>query len=181
MTARRLHHVGLEVADLERSLAFYRDLLGLTVTDEGEGGGPDTDELVGAEGMRFRYAELDLGADQLLELIQPLGPAALPHAPRPAARPPSARTSACSSTTSTRRTVGSREAGHPTRSAPVELQEGDAWQGVRALYVADPDGHHRRAAAASLGRSSSRASRRRARRATCRPARALPRSPSRAA
>ncbi len=80
VTARRLHHVGLEVADLERSLAFYRDLLGLTVTDEGEGGGPDTDELVGAEGMRFRYAELDLGADQLLELIQPLGPAALPQA-----------------------------------------------------------------------------------------------------
>ena len=69
-----------QVADLERSLAFYRDLLGLTVTDEGEGGGPDTDELVGAQGMRFRYAELDLGADQLLELIQPLGPAAFPQA-----------------------------------------------------------------------------------------------------
>ncbi len=139
MTARRLHHLGLEVADLERSLAFYRELLGLTVTDEGEGGGPDTDELVGAEGMRFRYAELDLGADQLLELIQPLEPAALPHA-HPAARPPSGAHVGLLVDDIDDAFRRLQRAGHPTRSDPVELQDGDAWRGVRALYVADPDG-----------------------------------------
>jgi glyoxylase I family protein len=137
-TPARFHHVGLQVEDIDRSLAFYRDLLGLRVTDEGEGGGPDTDELTGVQGLRFRFAELDLGAGQLLELIEPLGSAAL--APRDAARP------------SSRAHVGVlvddidetyrrlQAAGTSTRSAPVELQEGGAWLGVRALYAADPDG-----------------------------------------
>jgi len=139
MTAGHLHHIGLEVADLDRSLVFYRDLLGLTVTDEGEGGGPDTDELVGAAGMRFRYAELNLGADQLLELIQPLGPAALPHVPDTAQRSSHAHMGlVIDDIDEAYRRL--KEAGLPTRSAPVELQEGDAWRGVRALYAADPDG-----------------------------------------
>jgi len=140
VSARRLHHVGLEVADLECSLAFYRDLLGLAVTDEGEGGGPDTDELVGAEGLRFRFAELDLGADQLLELIQPLGPAALPSAPEATRSLPGAHIGlTVSDIDEIYRRL--RKAGIPTRSAPVSLQEGGAWRGVRALYTADPDGH----------------------------------------
>ncbi len=140
MTGRRLHHVGLQVADLDRSLAFYRDLLGLRVTDEGEGGGPDTDELVGARDVRFRFAELALGAGQLLELIEFLGPAALP--PTPETTEPPARVHVgfvVDDIDETYRRLQS--AGVPTRSAPVELQEGAAWRGARALYTADPDGH----------------------------------------
>ena len=140
MRERRLHHVGLQVADLDRSLTFYRDLLGLAVTDEGEGGGPDTDELVGARGMRFRFAELALGVDQLLELIEPLEPAALPPTPAVAESPARAHLGlVVDDIDETYRRL--RQAGMPTRSAPVELQEGGAWQGVRALYAADPDGH----------------------------------------
>jgi lactoylglutathione lyase len=138
LKGRRLHHIGLEVVDLNRSLAFYRDLLGLRVTDEGEGGGPDTDELVGAEGMRFRYAELDLGADQLLELIQPLAPAT-DRAPA-AGRSPSVAHVGLVVNDIDEAYGRLKAAGLPTRSAPVELQEGGAWQGVRALYAADPDG-----------------------------------------
>ena len=139
MKKRPLHHVGLEVADLDRSLSFYHDLLGLAVTDQGEGGGPDTDELVGAEGMRFRFAELDLGADQLLELIQPLRPAA--RAPKSdSARSPSGAHVGLvvDDIDETYRRI--QAAGLPTRSAPVQLQEGGAWQGVRSLYACDPDG-----------------------------------------
>ena len=35
----RLGHVGIHVNDLEKSLHFYRDVLGLTVTDEDRGAG----------------------------------------------------------------------------------------------------------------------------------------------
>ena len=40
MGARRLHHTGYTVSDLDRSVAFYRDLLGCEVlaTQEKEGG-----------------------------------------------------------------------------------------------------------------------------------------------
>ncbi|MEY2621648.1 MAG: hypothetical protein RIT26_1468 [Pseudomonadota bacterium] len=36
---QRVAHVGVFVTDLERSIAFYRDILGLTVTDEDRGPG----------------------------------------------------------------------------------------------------------------------------------------------
>jgi lactoylglutathione lyase len=147
---RRLHHVGLEVADLDRSLEFYRDLLGLEVTAEGDGGGPDTDELVDARGLRFRYAELALGADQLLELIQELGHATAPQTPR--SRPVVASAPAPAGPLprvhigivvddidlAYRRLCDARVS---TRSGPVDLQEDGAWRGVRALYASDPDGH----------------------------------------
>lgn len=55
-----LHHVSLLVADTERALGFYRDLLGLPVS-------PERPE------MAFAGAWLDLGAQQihLLELPSP--------------------------------------------------------------------------------------------------------------
>ena len=38
MTVRGIDHVGIAVASLEAALGFYRDLLGLRVTDEGQDG-----------------------------------------------------------------------------------------------------------------------------------------------
>lgn len=42
-----LDHVSISVADLDRSLAFYRDLLGLPVLGRGEESGGDIETITG--------------------------------------------------------------------------------------------------------------------------------------
>ena len=74
MTVRDIDHAGIAVASLEAALHFYGDLLGLRVTDQGEDGGPELDGITGLSGVRIRYAELDLGAGQLLEVIETIAP-----------------------------------------------------------------------------------------------------------
>jgi catechol 2,3-dioxygenase-like lactoylglutathione lyase family enzyme len=53
---RRIHHVGITVADLDRSLVFYRDLLGMAVL--GRSDDEDVGVIVGLPGARVvRRAE----------------------------------------------------------------------------------------------------------------------------
>jgi catechol 2,3-dioxygenase-like lactoylglutathione lyase family enzyme len=75
MNVRGLDHVSVTVADLDRSLAFYRDLLGLRVREIGEEDGGQMATIVGFPGVRFRYADVELGGGQILELLQYLEPA----------------------------------------------------------------------------------------------------------
>lgn len=65
-------HIGLTVSELERSVAFYKDVLGLEYVGEMEMGGPETAALFQREGCRARVAYLrtaDANA-ALVELIQ---------------------------------------------------------------------------------------------------------------
>jgi catechol 2,3-dioxygenase-like lactoylglutathione lyase family enzyme len=102
VTVRGIDHAGIAVASLEAALHFYRDLLGLGVTDQGEDGGPELDAITGQSGVRIRYAELDLGAGQVLEVIEAITPAGMQLTQQPSAA--------------------------------------GAWNGVRCVYVEDPDG-----------------------------------------
>lgn len=72
-------HVGLTVSDMEKSLAFYRDILGLRFCGELMMEGDETDALFGRKGCRARVAYLN-GSDTLgaptVELIQFLSPTA---------------------------------------------------------------------------------------------------------
>ena len=82
MKLRGLDHVSVTVADLDRSLSFYRDLLGLRVREAGEEEGGQMATIVGFPGVRFRYADVELGGGQILELLQYLEPAGTPIAQR---------------------------------------------------------------------------------------------------
>jgi catechol 2,3-dioxygenase-like lactoylglutathione lyase family enzyme len=64
-----MHHLGLTVADLERSIRFYRDLLGLTLVRRRPGVDADYAGLP----TGFPGVVLDFDPDEYtLELFQPL-------------------------------------------------------------------------------------------------------------
>ena len=69
----------MTVGDLDRSLRFYRDLLGLPVRATGEEGAPHLAAITGLEGARVRYADLDAGGGRLVVLLQYLAPMPRPR------------------------------------------------------------------------------------------------------
>jgi glyoxylase I family protein len=138
MTVRGIDHAGITVASLGAALHFYRDLLGLRVTDEGEDSGPELDAISGLSGMRMRYAELDLGAGQLLEVIeyQPAEGNALVQGPRdPGASHLALRVDDVDALYERLVAAGVTVPGRPTTiTAP------GPWLGARCVYAEDPDG-----------------------------------------
>ncbi|MFC4437964.1 MULTISPECIES: VOC family protein [Natrialbaceae] len=68
MTTLSAHHVGITVSDLEKTLPFYRDTLGLSVVDRFEVGGDAFADAVDVDGASARFAHLE--ADGIrLELV----------------------------------------------------------------------------------------------------------------
>jgi catechol 2,3-dioxygenase-like lactoylglutathione lyase family enzyme len=72
LKVRRAHHTGFTVANLERSLHFYRDLLGLEVVGEQPGTAEYLATVTGFPGVRLRMAFLRApgGGDHILELLE---------------------------------------------------------------------------------------------------------------
>jgi len=68
---RNIRHFGIVVRDMERSLAFYRDLLGMEIRNRKEEKGLYLDTLLGVENGEILTAKLSSGAgSSLLELIE---------------------------------------------------------------------------------------------------------------
>lgn len=55
----RIYHVGLTVSDLDRSVAFYRDILGLEFQGELMMAGEETDKLFHRRNCKARIAYLN--------------------------------------------------------------------------------------------------------------------------
>jgi catechol 2,3-dioxygenase-like lactoylglutathione lyase family enzyme len=85
MTAiRGAHHTSFTVANLEQSLSFFRDLLGLEVLGTREIGDAYFGRIVGLPGCRVKAALLRIpGSDHYLELFEYLTPAGQAFQPRP--------------------------------------------------------------------------------------------------
>ena len=73
VVAQSVASVGFTVPDMERSIAFYRDVLTFKQINDVEVDGPDYDQLYGVFGVRARIVRLQLG-EQQLELTQFLAP-----------------------------------------------------------------------------------------------------------
>ena len=65
--------VGFTVSDMDRSIAFYRDVLTFKPVSDVEVDGPEYDRLWGVFGVRARVVRMQLGGQQL-ELIEFLSP-----------------------------------------------------------------------------------------------------------
>jgi catechol 2,3-dioxygenase-like lactoylglutathione lyase family enzyme len=76
-------HVGISVANLERTVGFYRDLLGMEVIQEVPFAGERYEAILGLKGAKGRIAILRLGSLELefFEFTHPAGRAADPKRP----------------------------------------------------------------------------------------------------
>jgi catechol 2,3-dioxygenase-like lactoylglutathione lyase family enzyme len=75
-TPRTIHHTGYTVADLDLSLHFYHDLLGMEVVATQEKQGGYLAAIVGYPDAHVRMAHLRVpGADHVVELFEYLAPA----------------------------------------------------------------------------------------------------------
>ncbi len=136
-----LHHVGLTVSDIERSVEFYRDVLGMTLIRRR----PHVDadyvaQQTGYEGVALSVASFQVSphSPQSLEVVQYLnhsGPPIEPATNRPG-------------TSHLCLTVNDLDACHRDLSAqgvrfkspPVLITAGPN-QGGRVVYFLDPDGY----------------------------------------
>ncbi len=133
-----IDHVSVTSGDIDRSLAFYRDLLGLSLRARGDDLGPDELEITGVADASARWADLELAEGQVLELIEYTAPRGTPtrlEPNDPGATHISLRVSDVDA-------VHARlvEAGVSVRSEPVTISAPGAWEGVRCFYASDPDG-----------------------------------------
>lgn len=130
-------HTGLTVSSLERSLAFYRDVLGLEVVMEQEKEGGYLAAIVGYPGAHVRMAHLVTpggGTIELFEYLEPPG-SGTPLEPRNVGI-----THVCLVVADVHAAYARLvEAGATPLSAPVEIDTG-ANRGAFGLYVRDPDG-----------------------------------------
>ena len=133
---RRIHHVGITVAQLDRSLVFYRDVLGMKVVglcDE-----EDVGAIVGLPGARARIADLDAGNGQILELLEYLSPDGASQAHRPdlvGSCHISLQVDDLSAALSRLAIAGVVPVGEPAK-----LSGGGVWQDCLVVYLRDPDG-----------------------------------------
>lgn len=65
-----MRHTGIVVKNLQKSLQFYRDLLGLSVWKQEVETGEYIDNVVGVSCVTIEWAKLRVGEDMLLELLE---------------------------------------------------------------------------------------------------------------
>jgi catechol 2,3-dioxygenase-like lactoylglutathione lyase family enzyme len=134
-----IHHTGLTVADLDRSLRFWRDAMGMEVVFEQEKAGGYLEAIVGEPGAHVLMAHLAFGGEgPRIELFQYLAPSGGQHLSRPADVGFAHVCVACDDLDE--RLERLIAAGGTPFSKPVEVDTG-VNKGGRSVYLRDPDGH----------------------------------------
>lgn len=131
-------HTGFQVADLDRSLRFYEDVLGLTVRVRRVVVDPYVGRIVGYEGVEIHQAFLDVpGSDHWLELLE------YRAVERAAVDPATANPGTAHLCLVVRDLAALvqrlRVHGHELAGELVEVPHGPN-EGALAVYVKDPDG-----------------------------------------
>ena len=137
---RGVHHAGVTVSNLDRALAFYRDVLGLEVFVQAERRNETIGAIVGYPGAALKLAFVGVPGDsariELLEYLEPRGDGGDGETYRPATGHVCFRVDDIDALY-----AQIADAGYAPRSpAPVSITEGPN-AGARAFYVRDPDGY----------------------------------------
>jgi catechol 2,3-dioxygenase-like lactoylglutathione lyase family enzyme len=130
-----IDHTAVVVADTEASLAFYRDVLGLSVAGESENRGLEQERLAKLSPVRVRVTSLRAAAGPGVELLEYLEPGG--GRDRPADLRPNDLAH-----WRTRLAVPSAALAAQRLRAPAPAEFADVRIGYRrAFLAADPDGH----------------------------------------
>jgi catechol 2,3-dioxygenase-like lactoylglutathione lyase family enzyme len=134
--------VGITVGDLERSVAFYRDVLSFSVVKQEEATGAPLEQLEGVFGAHVRSARLELGSEAVV-LTQYLAPRGRPIPPETRSNDRAFQHVAIVVSDMDRAYAALRE--RRVRYVSTEPQTLPRWNkgaaGIRAFYFADPDDH----------------------------------------
>jgi len=134
-----LHHTGLTVSDLERSLHFWRDAMGMEELFQQEKEGGYLEAIVREPGAHVRMAHLAFGGEgPRIELFQYLAPSGGQHLSRPADQGFVHVCVACEDLDERMKRLVA--AGGTPFSEPVVIDTG-VNRGGRGVYLRDPDGH----------------------------------------
>ena len=134
-----LHHTGLTVSDLERSLHFWRDAMGMEELFQQEKEGGYLEAIVREPGAHVRMAHLAFGGEgPRIELFQYLAPSGGQHLSRPADQGFVHVCIACGDLDERMKRLVA--AGGTPFSEPVVIDTG-VNRGGRGVYLRDPDGH----------------------------------------
>lgn len=140
--ARSVGAIAMTVADADRSVAFYSQVLGFEKLSDVEVWGRDPEELLGVFGLRLRVVRLRL-SDEVIELHEYLTPSGRPMPPDSRANDRWFQHVAIIVSDMDRAYARLRE--HHVRHASPAPQRLPDWNpnagGIRAFYFKDPDGH----------------------------------------
>jgi len=134
-----IDHFGATVSDIDRSLGFWRDLLGLEEVGRGIAEWRHIDRLVALEDTKIEWVELRVPGGSTVELIRYHRP---PGVPVPIGEENDPGRSHLSLLVDDLVTVMDelRAAGVRSRTdAPIDMERG-AYAGGKGAYVFDPDG-----------------------------------------
>jgi glyoxylase I family protein len=131
-------HTGITVSNLERSLAFWRDVLGFEFSHSAHQTGDRVEQITGVRGAELKLAVLKTPAGHKIELLEYFAPA---DRSRAELRPCEVGHVHVALTVDNLDAVLKKIADSGWRSAgePQTLKEGPN-AGKRVVYVFDPDG-----------------------------------------
>jgi catechol 2,3-dioxygenase-like lactoylglutathione lyase family enzyme len=134
--------VGMTVADMDRSIAFYGQVLGFRKVSDVEAWGAELERLQGVFGLRVRVVRMQLGAEQI-ELTEYLTPRGRPIPVDSRSNDRWFQHIAIIVSDMDRAYAWLRE--HRVEHASPAPQRLPDWNpnagGIRAFYFRDPDGH----------------------------------------
>lgn len=140
MELTAIHHAGLVVSDLDRSIYFYHDILGLPFANEPTPWfeGPDLARGVGVPDAKLRQVSLWVGEHSTMELIEyanrpPTSVAPIPNHHLGAAH-------ICFKVADIRATKAELETHGVTFYSDVNVVDEGPLAGWRWCYFSDPDG-----------------------------------------
>jgi catechol 2,3-dioxygenase-like lactoylglutathione lyase family enzyme len=131
-------HTGITVSNLDRSLAFWRDVLGFELSHTAHQKGELAQEITGVEGAEIKLAVLRVPGGHKIELLEYLAP---PDRNRTSLRPCDVGSVHVALLVDDLDAVLERIAayGWTTAGTPQTLKLGPN-AGKRVVYVRDPDG-----------------------------------------